>query len=50
MIVHILADGSTLETVEGYVVPRTAARLAYDILERLGGGRTNEEENKESVA
>lgn len=38
MIIHVLSDGRTLESVQGYVVPRTAARLAYELLERMNGG------------
>lgn len=38
MITHVLHDGTTLSSVEGYIVPMTAARLAYDVMRRLEGG------------
>lgn len=44
MIIHVLSDGRTVESVQGYVVPRTAARLAYELLERINGGCYEENE------
>ena len=47
MIIHVLRDGRTVETVQGYVVPRTAARLAYELLERMNGGSYEENEERD---
>ena len=47
MIIHVLRDGRTVESVQGYVVPRTAARLAYELLERMNGGCYEENEERD---
>lgn len=47
MIVNVLSDGSTVASVEGFVVPRTAARLAYEVMQRMNEGGKHEEENEE---
>ena len=47
MIIHILSDGRTVESVQSYVVPRTAARLAYELLERMNGGCYEENEERD---
>lgn len=47
MIIHVLRDGRTVESVKGYVVPRTAARLAYELLERMNGGCYEEDEERD---
>ena len=49
MIIHVLRDGRTVESVQGYVVPRTAARLAYELLERMNGGRGYEEDEERDL-
>lgn len=47
MIIHVLRDGRTVESVQGYVVPRTAARLAYELLERMNGGCYEEDKERD---
>lgn len=49
MIIHVLSDGRTVESVHGYVVPRTAARLAYELLERMNGGKCYEENEERDL-
>lgn len=47
MVKHVLSDGSEVASVEGFIVPPTAARLALEVLQRIEGG-THEEETKKS--
>lgn len=51
MVNHILADGTTVTSIEGYVVPITAARLAYEVMNRMNEGRRKYEiENEKESA
>lgn len=43
MVLHVLKDGTELASVEGLVVPRTAARLAYDVMSRMNERRCFDE-------
>lgn len=51
MVRHIMHDGTALASIEGYIVPRTAARLAYEVLERMEeGSKEHEDKDEEKSA
>lgn len=43
MVKHKMKDGTTPERVDGYTVPHTAARLAYEVMERIRKGEGRNE-------
>ena len=44
-----MKDGTTRESMEGFVVPYTAARLAYEVLKRIQMAQGGENEKTQTV-